>query len=70
MKPFERITLVAVVTAYSGYLIHHAARARADERCCRLAAGESAFERTRSGIRQGSTAPKPRSFNGRSVAKS
>jgi hypothetical protein len=49
MKPFERITLVAVATAYSGYLIHHAARARADERCCRLAAGESAFERTRVG---------------------
>ncbi len=47
MKPIERIALMAVATAYSGYLIHHAARTRAEERCCRLAAGESAFERTR-----------------------
>jgi hypothetical protein len=69
MKSFERITLVAVVTAYSGYLIHHAARARADERCCRLAAGESFFERTRSRRHQQSTAPKPKPFNRRSVAK-
>ena len=69
MKPIERITLVAVATAYGGYLIHHAARTRADERCCRLAAGESAFERARSRLHQKSTAPKPRPLNGRSVAK-
>lgn len=68
MKVLERITLVAVATAYSGYLIHHAARVRADERWCRLAAGESAFERIRAARRQKSTALKPRSFNQRAKA--
>jgi len=69
MKLFERLTLVAVGAAYTGYLIHQAVRARAEERWCRLAAGESAFERSRSGLHRNSTALKPRSFNGRLMAQ-
>lgn len=61
MKPIERIALMAVATAYSGYLIHHAAGTRAEERWCRLAAGESAFERTRVRFHRQPTARKPRS---------
>lgn len=58
MKTFERISLIAVTTAYAGYIAWQAAHARAD-RLCRLAAGESIYERnhpkarrmTRSGAR-------------------
>jgi hypothetical protein len=50
MKTYNKITLAAVTTAYAGYLIRQAAHRRAD-RLCRLAAGESHFERTH---------PKPR----------
>jgi len=45
MKRLERITLMAVTTAYAGYLIQQALRTRT-ERLFRLAAGESLYERT------------------------
>lgn len=45
MKTFERITLIAVTTAYAGYMVRQAAHTRA-ERLTRLAAGESIHERT------------------------
>jgi hypothetical protein len=51
MKTYQRITLMAVTTAYAGYLIRQAVGARA-ERLCRLAAGESVYERSHPGLRQ------------------
>jgi hypothetical protein len=75
MKSFERLTLLAVATASAGYLIRQAIRARADElraradeRWCRLAAGESAFERTQSGFHRITAAANPGLFRLRSAA--
>jgi hypothetical protein len=45
MKSSKRITLMTVATVYAGYMIRQAVRTRA-ERVWRLAAGESAYERT------------------------
>jgi hypothetical protein len=45
MKPIKQITLMTVATMYAGYVIRQAVRTRA-ERVWRLAAGESAYERT------------------------
>ena len=50
MKTYKMITLAAVTTAYAGYVVLQVIHTRAD-RLCRLAAGESHFERTH---------PKPR----------
>jgi hypothetical protein len=51
MKTFERITLIAVTTAFAGYIVRQAAHARSD-RLCRLAAGESIYERTHPKVRR------------------
>lgn len=40
----EKITLMTATALYAGYLVQQAIRARA-ERICRLAAGESPYER-------------------------
>jgi hypothetical protein len=45
MKPLDRVTLMAVAAAYADFLCHQALRPRAADRWCRLAAGESTFER-------------------------
>lgn len=45
MRTFERITLIAVTTAYAGYIVRQVVHTRAD-RLSRMAAGESHFERT------------------------
>lgn len=47
MKPLQRISLMTVATVYAGYLVRQAARC-GTERVWRLAAGESAYERTHS----------------------
>ncbi len=52
MKSLERMLLLTVAVAYTGYLIEQALRLRA-VRVYRLAAGESPYERTH---------PKPRSL--------
>ena len=50
MRSLERMLLLTVAVAYTGYLVEEAMRLRA-ARLCRLAAGESPYERTH---------PKPR----------
>jgi len=61
MKTHERVTLLAVATAYAGYLCHQAMRSPADDRWCRLAAGESAFERNHPRFHQKRAAREPKS---------
>jgi len=51
MKTFERLTLIAVSTAYAGYIVRQAAHTRTD-RLCRVAAGESVYERTHPNARR------------------
>ena len=45
MKPLERLALLTLTAAYAGYFIQQILRTHT-ERLCRLAAGESPYERT------------------------
>jgi len=59
MKTSKRITLIAVTTAYAGYIVRQIVHTRAD-RLFRLAAGESHFERTHPKPRRAKPTPVPR----------